>query len=78
MKETILNKAMQAKDASRFIARASTDKKNKIILRMADYIKKKKDELIKANDVDVKNAEKKGLQRLLLIGLPSMKKEFMR
>ncbi|MDI1472453.1 MAG: glutamate-5-semialdehyde dehydrogenase [Thermodesulfovibrio sp.] len=66
MKETILNKAMQAKDASRFIARASTDKKNKIILRMADYIKKKKDELIKANDVDVKNAEKKGLTKALI------------
>lgn len=47
MKETILNKAMQAKEASRFIARASTDKKNKIILRMADYIRKKKMNLLK-------------------------------
>jgi len=66
MKETILNKAMQAKEASRFIARASTDKKNKIILRMADYIRKKKNELIKANNVDVKNAEKKGLTKALI------------
>jgi glutamate-5-semialdehyde dehydrogenase len=66
MKETILNKAMQAKEASRFIARASTDKKNKIILRMADYIRKKKNELIKANNVDVKNAEKKGLTKAII------------
>lgn len=66
MKENVLAKAKEAKEASRFIAKASTDLKNKIILRMADYIKKKKNELIEANKIDVVNAEKKGLSRALI------------
>ncbi len=66
MKEKILAKAKEAKEASPFIAKASTDLKNKIILRMADYIKRKKDELIEANKVDISNAEKKGLSKALI------------
>lgn len=66
MKEKILAKAKEAKEASRFIAKASTDLKNKIIIRMADYIKRKKDELIEANKVDISNAEKKGLSKALI------------
>ncbi len=66
MKEKVLEKAKEAKEASRFIAKASTDLKNKIILRMADYIRQKKEELIEANKVDVRNAEKKGLSKALI------------
>ncbi len=66
MKEKILAKAKEAEEASRFIAKASTDSKNKIIIRMADYIKRKKDELIEANKVDISNAEKKGLSKALI------------
>ncbi|MCX8033897.1 MAG: glutamate-5-semialdehyde dehydrogenase [Thermodesulfovibrio sp.] len=66
MKEKVLAKAREAKEASHFIGKASTDLKNKIILRMADYITSKKDELIEANKIDVANAEKKGLSKALI------------
>lgn len=66
MRERILSEALKAKEASRFIAKASTDKKNKIIKRMADYILEKKEKLIEANRVDVENGEKKGLSKALI------------
>lgn len=66
MKERILSEALKAKEASRFIAKASSDKKNKIIKRMADYIVENKEKLIEANRVDVENAEKKGLSKALI------------
>jgi glutamate-5-semialdehyde dehydrogenase len=66
LKEKVLAKAMEAKDASRFIARATTDLKNNIILRMADYIKKRKEELFETNRIDISNAEKKGLSKAII------------
>ncbi|HOA82588.1 MAG TPA: glutamate-5-semialdehyde dehydrogenase [Thermodesulfovibrio thiophilus] len=66
IKQLILNKAREAKEASRFIAKASTDLKNQIIMRMADYLKQKKDELIEANKVDVRNAMQKGISKALI------------
>jgi len=66
IKNKVLAKAKEAKEASRFIGNASTDLKNRIILKMAEYLKQKKDMLIKANVVDIKNAEKKGLTKALI------------
>jgi len=66
IKQLILNKAREAKEASRFIAKASTDLKNQIIMRMADYLKQKKDELIEANKVDVRKAMQKGISQALI------------
>ncbi|GAB6183100.1 glutamate-5-semialdehyde dehydrogenase [Thermodesulfovibrio hydrogeniphilus] len=66
MKDKVLSKALEAKEASRFIAKASSDLKNKIILRMADYIKRDSKQLIDANRADVENAEKKGLTKALI------------
>jgi glutamate-5-semialdehyde dehydrogenase len=66
IKDKVLAKAKEAKEASRFIGNASTDLKNRIILKMAEYLKQKKDMLIKANVVDIKNAEKKGLTKALI------------
>lgn len=66
IKQLILNKAREAKEASRFIAKASTDLKNQIIMRMADYLKQKKDELIEANKVDVRKAMQKGISKALI------------
>lgn len=66
MREKILKKAMEAKEASRFIAKASSELKNRIILRMADYIKQREKELIESNKIDVNNAEKKGLSKALI------------
>lgn len=64
--EEVRKKALQAKEASRFIAKASTDLKNKIIIRMADYLKQSQKELIEANKIDVKGAQKKGLSKALI------------
>ncbi|MEN2985225.1 MAG: glutamate-5-semialdehyde dehydrogenase [Thermodesulfovibrionaceae bacterium] len=64
--EEVRKKALQAKEASRFIAKASTDLKNKIIIRMADYLKQSQKELIEANKIDVKEAQKKGLSKALI------------
>lgn len=66
MKERVLEKAKEAKEASKFISCASTDVKNKIILRMANYIEERKDELMEANKIDINNADKKGLSRALI------------
>lgn len=64
--EEVKKKALQAKEASRLIAKASTDKKNKVIMRMAEYLKQHQKELIEANKVDVENAQKKGLSKALI------------
>lgn len=66
IKDKVLTKAKEAKEASRFIGNASTDLKNRIILKMTELLKQKKDILIKANVVDIKNAEKKGLTKALI------------
>lgn len=66
IKQVVLNKALQAKEASRFIAKASTEQKNRIIIRMAKYLKERKDELLSANRVDLENAEKKGISKALI------------
>ncbi|GAB5046041.1 glutamate-5-semialdehyde dehydrogenase [Thermodesulfovibrio sp. TK110] len=66
IKQLVLTKAKEAKEASRVVGKASTEKKNKILTRMAEYLKKEKDALIKANKIDVENAQKKGLSKALI------------
>lgn len=66
IKQLVLSKAKEAKEASRLIGKASTDTKNKILLRMVEYLKQGKDELIKANKVDVEKAQEKGLSKALV------------
>ncbi len=66
IKQLVLTKAKEAKEASRVVGKASTEKKNKVLTRMAEYLKKEKDALIKANKIDVENAQKKGLSKALI------------
>ncbi len=66
IKDIVIKKAKEAKEASRIIARATTDVKNRTILRMAEYLKKNREEIIKANKIDIKNAQKKGLTKALI------------
>lgn len=77
MKELVLAKAKEAKEASIFIGKASTDLKNKIILRMAEYIKRNMDELIEANKLDISNAERKGLSNALIDRLTLTEKRIL-
>ncbi|MGC8937421.1 MAG: glutamate-5-semialdehyde dehydrogenase, partial [Thermodesulfovibrio sp.] len=66
LKQLVLSKAKEAKEASILIGKASTERKNKILNRMAEYLKHGKDELIKANGVDVQRAQEKGLSKALI------------
>lgn len=56
----------RAKKAQAEIARASTDKKNQILMKIAEELWEKKDEIIKANLQDIENAEKNGLSSAMI------------
>ncbi|MCS7215348.1 MAG: glutamate-5-semialdehyde dehydrogenase [Thermodesulfovibrio sp.] len=64
--QIVLERAKEAKEASRHIAKASSEHKNRIIIRMANYIRERTDELIKANKIDVESAQKKGISKALV------------
>lgn len=51
----------KAKDANCELALSSLDKRNAILLKIADELTKNSDEIIKANEEDLKNAVEKGL-----------------
>jgi glutamate-5-semialdehyde dehydrogenase len=62
----VLGKAMDAKDASRAIAKVSSAVKNNALIQMADTLRKKKKELQRANKKDIDYAKKKGLSGALI------------
>lgn len=66
IRQLVLNKAQEAKEASRFIAKASIELKNRIIMTMASYLNKMKDKLIEVNKIDIENAQKKELSKALI------------
>ena len=61
MKSYVLKKACEAKQGARAIAKASSEQKNRALLKMAEVIKKKSSELQKENKKDLTAAKKKGL-----------------
>ncbi len=66
LKSYVLNKAMEAKEGSRAIARASSEQKNSALIKMAEVIRKKARELQKANIKDIDFAKKKGLTKAMI------------
>ena len=62
----VLNKAKEAKEGSRAIARASSGQKNNALIKMAEAIRKKTKELQKENKKDLAAAKKKGLSTAML------------
>ncbi|TYL48202.1 glutamate-5-semialdehyde dehydrogenase [Marinomonas sp. IMCC 4694] len=56
----------QARGASRLLAKASTEQKNRALLAMADALEKARPRLIEENHKDIKNGEEKGLDPALL------------
>lgn len=66
VKSFILNKAREAKEGARAIAKASSEQKNNALIKMADAIKKKSKELQKANKKDTDFAKKKGLTKAMI------------
>ena len=50
-----------AKKASNALSMASEDKKNQALMNMAELIENNQDEILKANNTDMKKAEEKGI-----------------
>ncbi|UCG78512.1 MAG: glutamate-5-semialdehyde dehydrogenase [Nitrospirota bacterium] len=66
IKDVVLNKAIEARDGARALIKASSDKKNRVLLKMADELERAKEVLKKANKKDIDNARKKGLSNALI------------
>jgi glutamate-5-semialdehyde dehydrogenase len=66
IKTIVLSKAEEAIEGSRAIAKLSSEKKNRALVRMAEAIKKKAGELKKENAKDIAYARKKGLTMALI------------
>jgi glutamate-5-semialdehyde dehydrogenase len=58
--------AEKAKKAQPQIARASSDKKNKILQKIATYLEENMESILSANQKDLSNAEKNGANKALL------------
>jgi glutamate-5-semialdehyde dehydrogenase len=66
IKAGVTQKAKEAKEGARRLAKASSDHKNRILLRIAAALKERASELIAENKKDIEFAEKKGLSRALI------------
>jgi glutamate-5-semialdehyde dehydrogenase len=74
LKEYLMNKVLTARGTLRKLTSLTTEVKNKTLLRAAELIDQKRDEIKEANQKDIENAEKMGLSkamidRLLLLSL---------
>ncbi|MBM4136201.1 MAG: glutamate-5-semialdehyde dehydrogenase [Nitrospira sp.] len=66
IKVYVLEKAMDAKEGARALAKASSKQKNLVLLKMAEALKNRAKELISENKKDIKFAEKKGISKALI------------
>lgn len=66
IREFIINKAMEAKEGARSLARASSNQKNAALIKMADALKGSAEYLIAENKKDIEYAENKGLSKALV------------
>jgi glutamate-5-semialdehyde dehydrogenase len=66
IKQYVTDKARDAKLGARSIAKASSDQKNRMLLRMAEAFRDRASELIEANKKDVEFGAGKGLSKALL------------
>jgi len=66
IKAFVLNKALEAKEGARALAKASSKQKNAALIVMAEALKKRSKDLISENKKDIKYAEGKGLSKALI------------
>ncbi len=66
LKEYVFEKAKEAKDGARSLAKASSDKKNILLIRMAAALEEMAGRLLEENKKDISVAEKKGLSKALI------------
>jgi glutamate-5-semialdehyde dehydrogenase len=62
----VTDRALEARAGARSLAKATTDQKNRALIKMAKALKKRSMELITANKKDIAYAEGKGLSKALL------------
>ncbi|MEW6419413.1 MAG: glutamate-5-semialdehyde dehydrogenase [Nitrospirota bacterium] len=66
IKTYVLKKASEAKEGARALAKASSKQKNNALIKMAEALHKRAEELISENKKDIKFAEGKGLSKALV------------
>ena len=66
MDEMLLDLCKKAKKVKYEIEKLSSEEKNKALLHAADMLLKRKDEIISANDIDIRNGIEKGMNEGLL------------
>src|SRR5256714_1470907 len=66
VKDQILDLGKRARAASKILARANTEQKNKALLAMADAVISRRELLLAANEKDVAKAESSGLSGAML------------
>jgi glutamate-5-semialdehyde dehydrogenase len=66
MKQLVLEKAKEAREGARSLARASSRRKDRALLAMAEALKGRAAELITENKKDIAYAESKGLSKALI------------
>jgi len=66
IKKYVTDRALEARAGARSLAKATTDQKNRALIKMAKALKKRSMELITANKKDIAYAEGKGLSKALL------------
>ncbi len=62
----VLNKASEAKEGARALAKASSTQKNAALIAMAEALKKRAKELVAENKKDIKFAQGKGLSKAMI------------
>lgn len=62
----LLNKAKRTKETAFAIGQLSTQKKNDVLEKVADHIKKHTEEILAANEIDVAKAKEKGVKASLV------------
>lgn len=66
IKDFVFNKAKEAKEGARILAKASSEQKNRALIKMAEALQKRSKKLISENKKDIRFAEQKGLSKALI------------
>jgi glutamate-5-semialdehyde dehydrogenase len=66
LRSFVLNKALEAKEGARAVAKASSEQKNNALVKMAEALRKKSGELQRENKKDLDAAKKKGLTKAMI------------
>lgn len=74
MKDELINKGRLAKEAAFKLSTLPTEVKNNALLKIADALSERSDEIIEANKKDLKAAEEKGMKKAMLDRLAIDKK----